>query len=492
MLPSRMNALVGYTGFVGVNLVEHMNSDTLFINSKNTTELLHREYDIIYYCGVYAEKWKANAHPDSDKENIDKIIYNLSTIKCKKFVLISTVDVLDCSFSQNETDEHPIYSTHAYGKHRRYLEEWCLKNFDECYIFRLPALFGHGLKKNALYDMINNNNIHKLSSHWKFQWYNIEWLYEDIQSFITTNNSMIVHLITPSITLGSIHKLFFADIQLGDSGAYVNYNLKSQYYTQRTQEDVFVAMKQYIDSVREHNNLLVSELAWKSEKSVIPWLNSRGIKYIEAVPSKYNWDMNEYNSIYSAQSILYGIPIQIFSEQPRFLSILEEKLSLLQSKNTKVIIFGSPSQRIYNGEDASTLFTKAGDLCKKYNIVLCLENNSSLYGCNWITHVREALTFVKTLNHSHVKINLDTGSVLMENEQLLLTADDIFNIGHVQISFPHLGLWDNVYTPQLYNIVKDLHKYGYIGKISLEMKSSVQPLFRSVISFLRFMENTWK
>jgi hypothetical protein len=83
--------------------------------------------------------------------------------------------------------------------------------------------------------------------------------------------------------------------------------------------------------------------------------------------------MDIYPYIYSAQSILYNIQIQIFKEQDLFLEILEDKLKLLHSKGTQRIVFGSPSQRIFNGEDMNGLFSKIGGLCEKYNIVSALK-----------------------------------------------------------------------------------------------------------------------
>jgi hypothetical protein len=489
-----MDVLVGYTGFVGVNLIQYMKRNTIFINSGNTDAFLHKEYDTVYYCGVYAEKWKANKYPEDDTMHINKIIDNLSTIRCNKFVLVSTVDVLDCSVTQNEQTIAPTYSTHTYGVNRRRLEEWCMNQFKECYVFRLPALFGYGLKKNALYDMIQCNNIDKLCSQWKFQWYNVGWLYNDIHQFISEDKSKIVHLITPQITLGCIQKLFFSKHTLPEVGPIVNYDLQSIYYTQKKQEDIFVSMKEYIESVQQDKKqLMVSELAWNNSINAVmtSWLKSRGVSNIEAVPSKLGWNMDIYPYIYSAQSILYNIQIQIFKEQDLFLEILEDKLKLLHSKGTHLIVFGSPSQRIFNGEDINGLFSKIGGLCEKYNIVFCLENNSSLYGCNWMTTARETLEFVKSLNHSHVKVNLDTGSMLMENERLTLANEDIPYIGHVQVSFPRLGAWDKSYEELIEQVIRVLYMYNYTGKISLEMKASEELPCSSIQSFIQFMHRIY-
>ena len=491
-----MDLLIGYTGFVGLNLIKHMKPNTLFVNSKNASEMLDREFDTVYCCGVYAEKWKANKYPEDDTAHIAEIIGNLSRVQCKRFVLISTVDVLNCSSHQYENLEGNSYyatldySTHTYGVNRRRLEEWCLNRFPSCYVCRLPALFGYGLKKNALWDMINNNNIDKLRGHWSFQWYNVDWLYEDIQDILENNKYNLVHLVTSPIRLDSIQKLFFPKVRLSDSkDVLVNYNIGSTHYKKRSIEDIFVCMKKFIDQIKLNNGLLVSELGWKldDDRLMVPWLKSRGLTNTEAVPSKDSWNMEKYTKIYSAQSILYGEQIQIFKEKDRFMSILESKLQLLETKGTRLVVFGSPMQRLYEGEESISYFREVGDLCKRYNIVFCLENNSSKYGCNWMTTAKDTLDFVKEVNHSHVKVNLDTGSMLMENEAYDIDQNNIDYIGHVQISFPNLGPWDKNHINVIKGVVDQLHLQNYSGKISLEIKSSDTLPFNSIDSFLNLI-----
>jgi len=489
-----MDLLIGYTGFIGLNLIKHMKPDTLFINSKNTDIILDREFDTVYCCGVYAEKWKANKFPEGDTAHIDSVIESLSRIKCRRFILISTIDVLDCKTHQYEnldTDTYYStlkYSSHTYGVNRRRLEEWCLKSFTSCYICRLPALFGYGLKKNALWDMMNNNSINNLRGHWKFQWYNVEWLYGDITQMLNDDAYKLVHLVTDPIRLDSLQRLFFPGIKLSnDDDISINYNIGSIHYRKRTIEDIFISMKKYIDQMKINRHLLVSELGWKLEDDciMIPWLKSRGIYDVEAVPSKGGWNMSNYTTIYSAQSILYGENIQIFKEKLRFMSILECKLQLLNSKGTSLIIFGSPSQRVYDGEETILFFREVCDLCKKYNIVFCLENNSSKYGCNWMTSIKDTINFVKEVDHTNLKVNLDTGSMIMENEDYDITRDDIKYIGHVQISFPNLATWDLCHINIICKTINQLNTHGYSGKISLEMKPSNTMPFNSIESFLK-------
>lgn len=87
-----MNALVGYTGFVGSNLVETGQFQAVY-NSKNITEAYGTKPDLLVYAGIRAEKYLANSHPSKDMEQILQAEENIKKIQPGKLVLISTIDV---------------------------------------------------------------------------------------------------------------------------------------------------------------------------------------------------------------------------------------------------------------------------------------------------------------------------------------------------------------------------------------------------------------
>lgn len=468
-----MNALVGYTGFVGSHL---MRDGMDFYNRKNLKELSEKRYDTIYCSALPAEKWKANMNPQQDRSNMEVLMKALESVRCKTFVLISTIDVYDMSLPQCEDpDVYPVYySEHPYGKHRREFEEWVLRIFEDVYIFRLPALFGHGLKKNALYDMMNNNQLEKLRSHWTFHWYDLQWLWNDIEKHIRFQHK-VVNLVTPSIQLSTIQKLFFPMLNISNEPTpKICYAITSKYGYSHSVEKVLVAMSAF---VRHNPRLIVSEIGWSPEKDSIMYsfLKAHGIHSKEIVPSKRDWDMGGYSNVYSAQSILFGDTIQIFQESERFLRILQIRLERLASVQTKVLVFGSPRQRIYSGEDAVSLFRRAGHLCKYYGITLCIENNARQYGGNWLYTIADTVDFVKQVDHPNIRAIMDVGSMLMENET---NVPDFQYIRHIQVSFPKLRNWED--SEHLSNILCQLN--GYTGYISLEILNIE---FNSIKSFVQ-------
>lgn len=149
-----MKSLVGYTGFVGSNLLEHGNFDNKY-NSKNIQDAYGTEPRLLIYAGVRAEKYLANQNKDEDFKQIKIAFGNIKRIKPKNLVLISTVDVYKIPKDVNEKSIIELENLHPYGYNRFLLEQMVREEFPNCLIVRLPSLFGTNLKKNFIYDVIH-------------------------------------------------------------------------------------------------------------------------------------------------------------------------------------------------------------------------------------------------------------------------------------------------------------------------------------------------
>lgn len=149
-----IKALIGYTGFVGSNIDDQEDFQFKF-NSKNIDRIKGMSFDLLVCAGVRAQKWFANQNPEVDLGQIKELIDVLKCVKTKKFVLISTIDIYKSPNGVNESTKIDVEGLHPYGKNRLFLEKWVESNFNNYLIVRLPALFGNGLKKNFIYDIIN-------------------------------------------------------------------------------------------------------------------------------------------------------------------------------------------------------------------------------------------------------------------------------------------------------------------------------------------------
>ena len=151
-----MTALVGYTGFVGSNIIAAAGDEIEAVyNSKNIEEAYGTRPDLLIYAGIRAEKYLANNAPEKDMELIYQAEENITKINPRRLVLISTIDVFNLPKDVDETSEIDTENLHAYGYNRYLLERWVREKYPNALIIRLPGLFGENIKKNFIYDYIN-------------------------------------------------------------------------------------------------------------------------------------------------------------------------------------------------------------------------------------------------------------------------------------------------------------------------------------------------
>lgn len=501
-------AVVGWTGLIGQTLVLHLPHADLY-NSSNVKELIGKSYDIVYFCGMPAEKWRINQNPKQDYENTHELMRILKTIYTDRFILISTVDVLDCSVCQDETGVQ--YATHPYGHHRRLMEEFVSENFPVYNIVRLPGLFGKGLKKNIIYDLIYDNQINNICLDSEFQWYNVENILKDIETCVK-EDIQCAHLVSPSISVKRIIESFFPEkISSALGKVDVVYNLttntrSSGYWVDSStiMSEMGSFIKQEICMKHLPVKLAVSNIVSSDSgiKDMIKILTHNRIKAIEIAPTKFaqwvNWSddlIEELKSLkisfVSCQSILFNANIRnIFLDKENFIKHYEYVSSLCYKLGITNIVFGSPNARhLFDASenDAVLLFRHIGQIGKKYNIVCCLEPNAKEYGCSWLTTLHDAVEFIKKVSHSHVRVTYDIGNYLMEKDSFEWDSKTIQYLGHVQVSNEYLKpmhLLDSEkiakYSMQLRNIIG----LGYSKCVSMEMiKSSESDLIKSVNLF---------
>ncbi len=151
---SKTDGLVGYTGFVGGNLMAQHDFAGRF-NSANVGELAGSSFETLVISAVPATMWLANKNPHADRANILELFDHLRKAEAEHAVLISTIAVYrdPVSAPDEESDDYEVDL--AYGRHRREFETLVAEAFPNHLILRLPALFGRRLKKNFLFDLMN-------------------------------------------------------------------------------------------------------------------------------------------------------------------------------------------------------------------------------------------------------------------------------------------------------------------------------------------------
>jgi sugar phosphate isomerase/epimerase len=487
------NALFGYTGFVGSNIMKYYPIE-YFYNSTNYKDAVGKSFDTVFFCGLPATKWLINKNPEMDTQTINNISWVINTIKAKRFILISTIDVYThVDNCDNETATFTPKLNHTYGRNRYIFEQFIRVNFKDSntliHIIRLPGLFGMGLKKNIIYDLLNDNNIENINKCDSFQWYDLDWLKNDIDRCIN-DNIQTINLFTEPLSNNEITQLFSnkynESIFKNDANNSKHYNLTTIYGCNgskyiRTKNEVIESLKNFIcnQTTKKNCNIAVSNICLNKVNKLqfYSLLKLYGIKNIEIAPTKIeDWQtfpstfVNELNviksfglNVSSFQSIMYNMPLynifNILDHEP-FLAHMERIISIACYYNIKIIVFGCPKNRLisnisnenYNIENGILFFKKMGDICNNNgNVKICLENNSKLYGCDFLNTVDEVSEFVKKINHKNIKMMVDIGNMIMENDtsQIKEYKDNIY---HIHISNIHMNnlLDDN------YDKIKDM------------------------------------
>jgi hypothetical protein len=209
------SALIGYTGFVGASLAGARHFD-LLVNRANLESLQGARLQRLVCAGLPAAKWIANQKPEEDADNVRRLEAALTSVRTERFFLISTIDVYPHTTGADETSDCSQEPNHAYGEHRLEFEHFVRERFPHAHIVRLPALFGRGLKKNAVYDLLHDNRLERINPASRFQWYPLARLSQDLRT-IEVHNLPLVNLFTEPVETQTILKQLFADRTTGGS-----------------------------------------------------------------------------------------------------------------------------------------------------------------------------------------------------------------------------------------------------------------------------------
>lgn len=219
-------ALIGYTGFVGATLERAINPSHRF-RSTNIEEIRGEEFDHVICAGVQAMKWWANLHPEEDMAAIRRLLDALTHVKAEQFTLISSIDVYPVPRGVDETTIIEKEGHHPYGLHRLLIEEWVRERFPNSAILRLPGLFGPGLKKNVIYDMMHDNGLEKVHPDGVFQYYDTRRLAGDIDK-VWQHGIHLLNVSSEPISTLEIRDRFFPGKVLGGTGvAPAGYDMRS-------------------------------------------------------------------------------------------------------------------------------------------------------------------------------------------------------------------------------------------------------------------------
>lgn len=251
-------ALIGYTGFVGGNLLHQAEFDALY-NSSNIGEIDGKVYSHTVISAAQAKKWWANQNPQEDWIGIERLLSRLAHLRSRRVTLISTIDVLGSTVGLTERDAPDMRALTAYGLHRLKLEREVRSMFDQVLVVRLPGLFGLGLKKNVIFDLLHQNALQNINPRSSYQYYDLDGLWRHIQ-IAWAHGLSLVHLFPAPISTQELIDAFFpgCDVSSG-AAAEAHYNHQTVYGSlfggdERYVSDKATVMQQLGNFVRSYRS----------------------------------------------------------------------------------------------------------------------------------------------------------------------------------------------------------------------------------------------
>jgi hypothetical protein len=212
-----VDALVGHTGFVGGNLARQHAFDACY-NSRNIGDIAGRHFGTLAFAGAQGKKWWANQNPAEDWAGIAGALDAIAQVTADRVILISTVDVIPQLAGADEGFDCASLPNHPYGAHRLRLEQAMQEMFPHLVVMRLPALTGWGLRKNVIYDLLHDNMVDRIDPASRFQFYDLERLWQDIEIAIEAGIDL-VQLVTEPVRTGDVVARYFPAAAVGQPPA---------------------------------------------------------------------------------------------------------------------------------------------------------------------------------------------------------------------------------------------------------------------------------
>lgn len=249
--------------------------------------------------------------------------------------------------------------------------------------------------------------------------------------------------------------------------------------------------------------LAISNIAWdiKDDESVVNLLNRFNVSAIDIAPGKYfpsptcaikqevdlvkGWWLERGIAISGMQALLFGTNgLNVFGTRDSQNAMFDHLSAVCQIGKwlgASRLVFGSPKNRDRSGltdeqamEVAIPFFRHLGDIAQDHGVMICLEPNPICYGANFMTDSYQTALVVREVNHSAIKMQLDTGALTINGED----PDSILKehaslIGHIHASEPDLLPLGDGGADHM-NLGAAIHRHLPTSLVSIEMLATTK------------------
>lgn len=222
-----MRVLVGSTGFVGATLARVSHFD-LAVHRPDLDEIRGVRARELVCAGLPAAKYLANADPEGDWRNVTRLAGAVAEVEADRAVLVSTVDVYDRPVGVDESAPPAYDGAAAYGRNRAWFEAFVRAHVPEHVVLRLPALYGTGLRKNLVFDLLEGraDQWARVNGRSTFQFFDVARTW-DYAVRARAAGLRLVNLATEPVTAQAVADLF--DVVLPTDGPEVHYDVRTRH-----------------------------------------------------------------------------------------------------------------------------------------------------------------------------------------------------------------------------------------------------------------------
>ena len=208
-------------------------------------------------------------------------------------------------------------------------------------------------------------------------------------------------------------------------------------------------------------------------------------KWREEICGKYGFDIPSMQSIwYGRKELLFGSA----EDRKTLLDYTKKAIDFAAAVHCGNLVFGCPKNRNIPEGGSSiegiAFFRELGEYAESKGTCIGIEANPTIYGTNYIIGTREAIDLVNEVKSKGIRLNVDLGTMIHNDEGAEVLKGNVFLINHVHISEPGLkpiekrGLHEE--------ILKVLAGEGYDRYVSIEMgRTEDTGIVRERLEYLR-------
>ena len=240
--------------------------------------------------------------------------------------------------------------------------------------------------------------------------------------------------------------------------------------------------------------LSISNIAWTAEydAEMHQFLKEVGFQGLEIAPTRIfpeapydkfseakEW-ASELKGKYglevpSMQSIWYGHQEKIFgskADRKVLVDYTKKAIDFAEVIGCKNLVFGNPKNRDTddvpgNYPTAIDFFREIGDYAMEHHTTIAIEPNPTIYNTRFLNYTEQAVEMAYKCSSEGVKVNVDLGTIIYNEEDVNYLKQIPEYINHVHISEPGLKpIEHRVLHGQLFTILREC---GYDRYVSIEM-----------------------